>query len=82
MNIYEEVKKAICKVQPGIDENKIVPGALLKEDLEIDSLAQVEMTLVIEDALGLTLPGEELDNVLTVGDVISLIESKLRVKSA
>lgn len=82
MNIYEEVKKAICKVQPGIDENKIVPGALLKEDLEIDSLAQVEMTLVLEDALGITLPGEELDNVLTVGDVISLIESKLRVKSA
>ncbi len=82
MNIYEEVKKAICKVQPGLDENKIVPGAFLKEDLEIDSLAQIEMTLMLEDALGLTLPGEELDNVLTVGDVISLIESKLRVKSA
>lgn len=82
MNIFEEVKKSICKVQPGLDVNKIVPGALLKEDLEIDSLALVELALMLEDALSLTLPDEELDNVLTVGDMISLIESKTKVNNA
>jgi acyl carrier protein len=82
MNILEEVKKAIFKVQPGLDESKIVPAALLKEDLEIDSLAQVEMVLMLEDTLNITLPDEDLDNIFTVGDVIALIESKLRAKNA
>ena len=50
MNVYEEVKKAIRKVAPGLDESKIVPGALLKEDLEIDSLDRVELTLELENA--------------------------------
>ena len=77
MDIFEQVKQAICKVQPGLDESKIAPSALLKEDLEIDSLGQVELVLALEDSLDLLLPDEELDGITTVGDIISLIESKL-----
>lgn len=77
MDVFDKVKKAICKVQPGVDEQKIVSGALLKEDLEIDSLTQVELALALEDDLGLTLPDDELDKVTTVGDVVTLVESKL-----
>jgi acyl carrier protein len=82
MNVFEEVKKAICRVQPGLDETKIVPGALLKEDLDIDSLDLVEIALALEDALGLSLPEDDLDGITTIGDVVSLIEAKLKVKSA
>ena len=78
MNVYEEVKKAICKVEPGLDEGKVVPGALLKEDLEIDSLDRVELALALENALGLYLLDEELGNIFTVGDIVSLIEAKLK----
>ena len=80
MNVFEVVKKAICKVQPGLEESKIVSGALLKEDLDIDSLDLVEVALALEDATGLSLPEEELDEITTVGDIVSLIESKLKVK--
>jgi len=82
MNVFEEVKKAICRVQPGLDENKIIPGALMKEDLDIDSLDLVEIALALEDALGLSLPEDDLDGITTIGDVVSLIEAKLKVKSA
>jgi len=82
MNIYEEVKKAICKVEPGLDEGKVVPGALLKEDLEIDSLDRVELALALENALGLYLLDEEFDNIFTVGDIVSLIEAKLKERIA
>ncbi len=82
MNAFEEVKKAICKVQPGLDENKIVPGASLKEDLEIDSLDLVEIALALEDAFGMSLPEEDLEGITTISDVVSLIESKLKAKSA
>ncbi len=82
MDIFEQVKKAIYKVQPGIDEAKIVPQALLGEDLEIDSLGRVELALAIEDAFGFYLPDEELESIATVGDAVSLIESKLKDKNA
>ena len=82
MNAFEDVKKAICKVQPGLEESKIVPGALLKEDLDIDSLDLVEVALALEDALGLSLPEDDMDGIEKVSDIVSLIESKLKVKSA
>ena len=82
MDVFEKVKGAIRKVQPGIDESKITPEALLTKDLEIDSLGMVELALAIEDSFGFYIPDEELENVSTVGDAVSLIESKLRAKNA
>jgi len=82
MNVFEVVKEAICRVQPGIDESRIAPGALLKEDLEIDSLGRVELALALEDAFGLILPDEELENIATVGDIVSLVEPKTEQRNA
>lgn len=78
MDVFEKIKQAIIKVQPGIDETKIVPAARLTEDLEIDSLTKVELALAMEDAFGFYLPDEELQNVVTVGDAMTLIESKMK----
>jgi len=82
MNALEEVKKAICKVNPGIESREIVAGALLKDDLDIDSLDLVEVALALEEALDLTLPEEDMDEVTTVGDIVSLIEAKQKVRNA
>ena len=76
MDMFEKMKQAIIKVQPGIDESKIVPSARLTEDLEIDSLTKVELALAMEDAFGFYLPDEELENIVTVDDAVALIESK------
>ena len=78
MDVFEVTKRAICKIQPGLEESKIVPGALLKEDLDIDSLDMVELALALEDATNLSLPEEDLDGIITVDDIVSLIESKER----
>jgi acyl carrier protein len=82
MNVFDETKKAIIKIQPGIDESKIIPEARLKEDLEIDSLSKVEMALALEDALDLTLQDAELEDIKTVRHVLDLIESRLKVRNA
>ncbi|OGN91872.1 MAG: hypothetical protein A2Z75_04030 [Chloroflexi bacterium RBG_13_50_10] len=82
MNVFDEVKKALRKVNPGLDDNKMVPGALLKEDLDIDSLDLVEVAMTLEDVFSLTLQEDEVDNIKTVGDIVSLIEARLKVKSA
>ena len=82
MDTYELVKGAICKVQPGIDETKIIPEAKLGEDLEIDSLGRVELALAMEESFGFYLPDDELEDVVTVGDAVALIESKQRTQNA
>ena len=82
MNVFETVKTAITKIQPGIDERKITPQARLKEDLEIDSLSKVEMSLALEDELDLSLQDAELEDIKTVQHVVDLIESKLKVRNA
>jgi acyl carrier protein len=81
MDTYELVKNAICKVQPGIDEAKIVLDANLGEDLDIDSLGRVELALAIEESFGFYLPDEELEDVVTVGDAVALIDSKKSAKN-
>ena len=82
MNVLDEVKKALSKVNPGLEDGKIVPGALLKDDLDVDSLDLVEVAMTLEDVYSLTLQEDEMDNIRTVGDIVSLIESRLRVRSA
>jgi acyl carrier protein len=82
MNVFDEVKKALRKVNPGLDDEKMVPGALLKDDLDIDSLDLVEVAMTLEDVFSLTLQEDEVDNIKTVGDIASLIEARLKVKSA
>ena len=82
MSVFEVVKEAICRVQPGIDESRIAPSALLKEDLEIDSLGRVELALALEDAFGLILQDEELEDIATVGDIVSLVEPKTEQRNA
>jgi acyl carrier protein len=78
MDVFEKIKQAIVKVQPGIDEAKILPGARLTEDLGIDSLTKVELALAMEDAFGFYLPDSELEKISTVDDTVALIESKLK----
>jgi acyl carrier protein len=82
MNVFDEVKNALRKVNPGLDDNKMVSSALLKDDLDIDSLDLVEVAMTLEDVFSLTLQEDEVDNIKTVGDIVSLIEARLKVRSA
>jgi len=81
MDTFDKIKEAIIKVQPGIDESKIALGARLQADLEIDSLGMVELALAMEEATGFYLPDDELEEIVTVGDAVSLIESKSKTKN-
>lgn len=65
----------------GIEATKIVPGAHLTRDLDLDSLDTVEMTLGIEERFGVEIADEELEDVTTISDVIEVINKKMPVAS-
>jgi acyl carrier protein len=63
----------------GLDEAKVVPGADLLRDLDLDSLDTMELTLGLEERFGIEIPDQELEGLVTVSDAVALVESKLAV---
>src|SRR5688500_3389477 len=50
----------------------------LIEDLGIDSLTMMEIVILVEDVLQMTINNDELRNLRTVGDVKTFIDCKIR----
>ena len=58
----------------GIEEDQITMEASFKEDLKVDSLDLFEKVMSLEDEFGVEIPPEELEKMVTVGDVVNYIE--------
>ncbi|MFA7401386.1 MAG: acyl carrier protein [Bacteroidales bacterium] len=60
-----------------IDENLIKTDALLKQDLDIDSLDFVDIVVIVERNFGFKIKAEEMANVKTLSEFYDYIESKV-----
>ena len=70
---FEQVREIIVETL-SCDADKVTPEARLAEDLEADSLDAVELNLALNDVLGFSLTDEELKSIVTVGDIVRLLE--------
>ncbi len=61
-----------AKLKDGDDDLRLI------EDLGIDSLTMMEIVILVEDVLQLTINNDELRNLRTVGDVKTFIDCKIR----
>jgi acyl carrier protein len=59
-----------------VDPARLRPDCRLGEDLCVDSLAAIELTMVIEDEFDIALPEEDVADVCTYGDVLALVEAR------
>ena len=50
------------------------------DDLDVDSLSLVELTMELEDSFGIELPEEELTDVKTIGAFVDVILAKVQAK--
>lgn len=60
-----------------IEEEKIAPEALLKDDLGIDSLDFVDIVVIVEKNFGFKIKPEEMQGVTTLSQFCDYIESKV-----
>lgn len=60
-----------------IDEDKIAPEALLKDDLGIDSLDFVDIVVIVDKKFGFKIKPEEMTGVKTLSQFCDYIESKI-----
>ncbi|MEG0276877.1 MAG: acyl carrier protein [Coprobacillus sp.] len=73
--MFEQVKNALVE-SLNIDGGEIKLESNLKDDLGIDSLAAVELSLDLETEFDIEISDEELAALKTVEDIVKLIESK------
>ena len=75
MAVAEKVKQLIAE-QLGKTVDEITDEKEVVKDFGADSFDVVEMLMSLEEEFNITVPEEEAVNIKTVGDIVSLIESK------
>ena len=73
---FERFKKCAVEVL-AVDASAVTPEANFADDLDADSLDLVELVMALEEEFDITVEEEELSDVATVGDAVTLVESKL-----
>lgn len=73
--MFEQVKQVLVDAIH-VDEEAINLNANLKDDLNIDSLAAVELALELETEFDIRIEDEELAKLVTVNDVVEILNQK------
>ena len=73
----EDIEQKVIEIvseQMGVDKSEITREAHFINALNADSLATVELVMEFEDAFEPSIPDEEAEKLVSVGDVIRYIE--------
>ena len=73
--VSELLKKALQ-----VTQDQITPKALLVEDLGVSSLDRFELLMGLEEEFGIELPEQDQEQMKSVGDIVSYIQSHLKNK--
>ncbi|MDD6995687.1 MAG: acyl carrier protein [Candidatus Borkfalkiaceae bacterium] len=68
--MFEKVRDMLAEAL-NIPADKITPESKITEELGADSLDMVELLSRLEDEEGVSIPEEDLDSLVTVGDVVN-----------
>lgn len=73
--MFEKVKEVLMEAIH-VDGDIIKLESNLKDDLGIDSIAAVELSLELETEFDIRIEDEELAKLVTVADIVALLEGK------
>ncbi|GAA3050537.1 hypothetical protein GCM10020229_72500 [Kitasatospora albolonga] len=68
----ETIHPAVATIVAGVAEvplAEVTPDSTLREDLELDSLAMVELLAVVNERLSASIPQDEASSLVTVRDL-------------
>ncbi len=71
-----EKMKEIIADQLNLDGVEITEESNFKDDLGADSLDLFELVMSLEEEFGVEIPSEDLEKIVTVGDVIEYLKEK------
>ncbi|OEV05753.1 phosphopantetheine-binding protein [Streptomyces oceani] len=66
-----------CSEILGVSEDTVTHDAVLRDDLDADSLDLAELAMALEDRIGVSVPEQDFKQVATVSDTLDLLEQHL-----
>ncbi len=81
MTELEPRLRTVVAAHLDVDPDRLVPGDRLGEDLCVDSLDAVELTMVLEDEFDIVLPDEMVADVRTYGDVMEMVGRQVEARA-
>jgi acyl carrier protein len=57
----------------GVPADEVTPAKSFVDDLDIDSLAMVEIAVAAQDKFGVEIPDDQLKDLTTVQDVVNFV---------
>ncbi len=70
--------KAIIIEKLGVEESEVVNEASFTNDLGADSLDTVELIMEFEKEFGISIPDDQAENILTVGQAVAYLEANTK----
>ncbi|WP_430625818.1 acyl carrier protein [Streptomyces sp. NBC_01264] len=74
-NMFETLKEILVS-KLKVEAGQVTPEAT-REEVELDSLAVVELSLLLEKELGVNVSDDELLDLDTIGDMALLVEQRM-----
>ena len=71
--MLEKIQEMLAEAL-NLSVEKVTADAKIVDDLGADSLDVVELLSRLEDEYGITIPDEDVESLVTVGDVVKEIE--------
>ncbi len=75
-DVEKEIISIISDIS-GYDEKEITPEANFYEDLEVDSIKAIEITVAIEKKFKISVRDEDVPNITTVKHAVELVNNLL-----
>lgn len=66
-------RRIVEEVADGVAQKDVTVEKSFMDDLDIDSLAMVEIAVQAEEEFGVKIPDDELPNLRTVGDAVRYV---------
>jgi acyl carrier protein len=79
MAVADDVKAVIAE-ELDVPAESVKESANFESDFQADSLTVVELVMTIEDKFEIDIPEEDLEQLKTVGDLVTYIEGALARK--
>lgn len=73
--MLEKIKEIVVE-QLNVNEDELSADTKFKDDLDADSLDLFEIVMAIEDEYDVEIPSEDLENILSLGDVVKYLKDK------
>jgi len=73
-DIEKEIVSIIAEIS-GFEETEITPDKNFFDDLEIDSIKAIEITVAIEKKFKISVRDEDVPNITTVKEAVVLVNS-------